>query len=735
MGLVRRGVLSLVVGTVLLAGVVAPAVASDDRVPQADRAEPAQISFQENRRSDVNVTQEFRLTPWRPGEVTVRVRFEVPDRVRSLRTEVPADARVMAAHGFEQRPGREYRWEGTTGEPSVTYTLPVNETLNVSGPEGAGGDLVAVDAGDWALFQRPTVPTYWNYTGDVVGFDRRVETDGPGAAGEWLVFLGEHETYERRAHDQHFRLVVPASAEMAADPETVLDSMAGGSDALRIGDRDETVFAVAAPTDGVEWGAKGLHVGDADLWVRDVEPVAHPDNVWLHEYVHSRQQFVLDPEMRWFREATATYYAALLTLEQERIGYEAFTARLERGASPTYERAVLADQSTWEGAPEYDKGALVVGQLDRQIRDARERERTFQAVVRAMNADRDRTSVDAFLDYVGEYGSPSIAYVAAQYTGTAGNVSTWDRTDHVAAFGQLPARVGVRFPRSGADGAFGVLGPYRNATVNAEDGVVLVPGETLRVNLTAANAGGTTGSFETALTVNGTVTDSVSGTVGPNESTTASVAHTFEETGTYRVDVDGTEVPVRVVEPGEATVVEFSVLPGETGSDGNLTVGATVRNDDAVPAETTVGVFRNDRPYETRRVKVGPTATKRVTITVRPVRNGSTVLRVDGFRPVSVPVPAAGENADDGGNLPDRTPVTTATATAADRLGTTTDGPAPAGSPTTTTAVESARTTANATASPATAASSDRFGPGFGFGAVAVGASLLLARSLLVRRQ
>ncbi len=44
--------------------------------------------------------------------------------------------------------------------------------------------------------------------------------------------------------------------------------MANASNALRVGDRDEQVFVVAAPSGAVEWGVEGYQIGDADMWVQ-----------------------------------------------------------------------------------------------------------------------------------------------------------------------------------------------------------------------------------------------------------------------------------------------------------------------------------------------------------------------------------------------------------------------------------------------------------------------------------
>ncbi len=651
MGLSPRRVLTLALTVALVSGTVgpafatAPALVSDPSPPsasaapgaaperQAEHGLPEPLSFHGESDAELAATQEIWLTPDTPGEVRIQFRYAIPDRITALRTAVPDDAQVRSTVGFRQGPDREYHWDGSTNTPAITFSLPVNESVNATGPDAAAGHRVAVDAGEWALFRRPRMPTHWESygTGDAVRFNRTVKTAGPGATGEWLVYLGEHDTYERDAHDQRFRLIVPGNANMTASPTTVLDSLTDASDALRVGDRDEEVFVVAAPTDEVPWGVRGLQTGDADMWVRDVEPVANASNPWLHEYVHSRQDLTLTPEMRWFREASASYYAALLTFEQHRVDYDAFRDRVAAGATGSAADAVLTNRSTWTGRPNYDRGALVLGQIDRRIRNAQDRERTLQTVFRAMNGEFDATSLSAFLAHLDEHGDTAVLDAGLTYADTDADVPTWNRTAHLAAFGPRPARVGFQLPSAANDARYRVSGPYRNATVDGDRSpVVLVPGERLHVRALVQNAGGTTGNYTAPLSVNGTVVDRANGSVAPNETVTAPLAHTFTRTGTYDLALGGDNVTVRVRESAPARVVDVTASSRTTMQGGSVTLGAVVRNDADVPAAKTV-VFRKDGDVvERRRATVGPGGTGRVNATVPLLAIGATDVRVDG---------------------------------------------------------------------------------------------------------
>jgi len=473
---------------------------------------------------------------------------------------------------------------------------------------------------------------------------------------------------------------------MREAPRSVLDSLADASNALRVGDRDDEVFVVAAPTSGVQWGVRGYQTGESDLWVRDVEPVDSAENPWVHEYVHTRQDFALDPEMRWFREASASYYAALLTYEQGRVPYDGFSQRIGAGANSSYAEVVLANQSTWQSTPDYDKGALVAGQLDRQIRNTRDQERTLQTVVQAMNADPGPVSLSDFLAALGEHGDAEIVDAAARYAEKPANVTMWDQPAHVMAFGDPPDRIGFQLPGDGNDATYRVDGSYRNATIEASDGpVVVVPGEQLRVGTLVENAGGRAGNFTARLTVNGSVVDQANGSVAPNETAMLGLNHTFDAPGTYELALGGDERTVEVREPAEGRVTDVTATSRDVLKGEFVRVSARVQNDAPIPAETSVVFRRDDGLAVAETVRLAPGSARWVNASVPMSRTGATTVRVDGAGEVTVAVRAppvqttVDENGTDG--TPDRsaavataTVTHSATATSTDTPGSTDSG-------------------------------------------------------------
>lgn len=530
----------------------------------------------------ISLEQELVLTP-EPGEIGVVLRFEIPDAVTELSTRLPEGATVTGTTGFEGADGG-YDWDGTTGSPTVSYTVSANR------PYDGGGGLMFVDAGEWALVERPKTSVRWRWVGgERVTLDRTTRTDS-GVAGGRSAFLGDHAVDVRRAGEETMTLVIPAASSPAASPDAVHAALEDAAD-LRVGGRNDRLFVVVAPFDE-RWALRGLQFGASDAWVREDSRLDDPDNVWVHEYVHSRQTFETDEEVRWFREGSAAYYAALLTYERGDVDFETFRDRLANGERSPHADDVLSDPTTWTNSPQYHKGALVAADLDRRIRLATDGERDLQDVFRAMNEHEGVVTHSIFLGFVEEAGGPEVREVARAHTETRDGPAMWDERTHREAFDLTAPRTEYRLADDPA--AYRVSGPYRERPL---DELVVVPGERLETTLAVENVGNAPGEYATTVMVDerrpvgsdrtalGTATAerTVEGRLDPGEREEIDVAHTFEEPGTYVLGVDGTTVEVRVVEPAAPIVTALEpestvVAPGE-----EVPIVATVENDATVP--------------------------------------------------------------------------------------------------------------------------------------------------------
>ncbi|MDS0260759.1 peptidase [Haloarcula sp. S1CR25-12] len=584
-------------------------------------------------------TERYALTPDRPGQVRVRLSYDVPDRVQSLEATLPAETTVTGTDGFSRVNETVYELDDGATSASIELRYNPNETTRRTGPEAASGRYLDVDAGEWALFRQLGVRSAWSYSGsssDPVTFERRTRTAGPGVAGDNLVYLGSVTTVERTENGQTFRLAVPERAELAESPDSILDSLTNASGSFRVGDRDEDVVVVAAPTTQVEWAVRGATLG-SDFWVRDFERLDEASNVWLHEYVHTRQAFSTTRETRWLVEATAQYYAAVLTLEQERITFDDFRRQLSTAERSAYDDVVLAEPATWTRNANYFKGALAAGRIDLALRASTNRSATLEETVRELNGLDSRVTQTRFLRAVERAGGADSRATAVAATETSDSLSMWDQSTHSRLFGVVPAQVGYALPNA-TDG-YRASGPYRNETVSATP-VRLATGETLTVDTVVSNTGGKAGTYNATLTVDGTAVTSATGEIAAESERTVRLAHTFERAGEYTLGAGGERVTVVVEPPAEPTVSGVSVDSQRVQRGESVVVTATVRNDAAVPANGTVAFTRDGEPVARQPVTLAPGASTQLSVAVPLPTVGETRLGAGAADPVTVTVAA-----------------------------------------------------------------------------------------------
>jgi hypothetical protein len=525
------------------------------------------------------------------GTVDVTTQVVVPSGTTSLRVTIPRETDVYEKRGFTRVDARTYEWTRSTHEPSLSYTMEGNVTID----RGNGDRHLFAVTDAWAIVRSPTVDVR-TASGDVEA-DERYRVDGQGAAGPNVTYLGAHARHVRAA-EQRFTLVVPDAADMATTPAAALDSLEQASRRIEFGRRDEAVFVVVAPTT-VEWAATGLQRGDADMWIRDVQRVDTVRNAWIHEYVHTRQDYEPTAETRWTVEAMAEYYAALVPFEAGRITYGAFRSKLEDGRSAAYDDVVLAEPSTWEpDEGDYVKGALVWAALDRRLHA--EADASMGDVVAAFG-DREVSQAD-FLDAIERVGSAELRAQAREYTETTATPEVRSESEHVRAFGGP-------LVRQEFDG-FAVSGPARETDVAAPQ---LVTGETLEATVVVRNEGTDPGEYSVPFRVDGRTVATRGGTLRPGESATLSFTHTFRTAGEYDLRAGTATATAVVRRPAEPTVTELSAEPATPARGEPVRISGTVGSSADRPADGTVTMTVDGDAVATRRVAVADVTTVEAT--------------------------------------------------------------------------------------------------------------------------
>ena len=371
----------------------------------------------------VTRTMGFDRTPGDPGNVTVTVEYDVGPDVEQLVVTGPGDDSVDELSGFESEEsydGWAYAWDRETADPSMTATVSVNAT------SGAFSGLDFADARSWSLLRSTEGfssayysddDSEWVYSwrGDV-RFGTEFDAAGPGHFSDRMAYLGEYATRSGTAGGQTVTLVVPEAASPNASPEETFGLLAEARGAFQFGGVDSHVDVYVGPAP-LRHG--GYYRGPASFWVNE-DSLAGAGTL-VHEYVHTRQSYWAGNAMKWFDEGSANYYRELFQYEQGLQSYDDFRADVTADGDAT---GALADRSTWSSADlEYSRGERVAAALDAKIRQATDRERTLQDVVRRMN------------DHDGELGYGDFQDIVASVAGTS--LDGW--LDEYVQSGALPS--------------------------------------------------------------------------------------------------------------------------------------------------------------------------------------------------------------------------------------------------------------------------------------------------------
>ncbi|QLK24502.1 hypothetical protein HYG81_10230 [Natrinema zhouii] len=567
-------------------------------------------------------TTVLRHRPAEPDLFEAETTFTVPDPVTKLEIQLQKDAIVESATGFERTDERTYEWTESTDTPTIRYTMPADRRGDATRGVGTARDgYTFVDTGNWGVVQVPDVSISLRRT-QPVGIEKSVRVDGSGATGGDIAFFGEVAEYQRDVDGETVRLVVPDATNLRESPEAVLAALTDASSRLDVGMRSDEVFVVAVPSD-VDWGPRGIKYGRSDAWVVDDATLDEPNPVWLHEYVHVRQDFSHSDadtaaEVEWLVEAQADYYAGLLALETGRTDFGDFSGLLERGERSRYADGVLIDRSTWNDPDtHYARGALVYGELDRRLRLATDGDRTLEDIFRSLNAHEGEITEADFLRLLEEAGGTDVRSAAERYTRTESIPEMWSRSQHRAAFEQAVADFEYGLESESIDVA-GQQWPVWKSSKTGEAGgesgnVIAVPaGESVSVPVAVDNVGDREGTYDATLQVDGRVVDHEQGRLAPGAGTSHRLSWTPSKPGEYTVRIGSERLTAVVRSAASVTVSDFR-LSSETIDPGeSVTATATIDSADDRPAAAVIEFRTADGVVAERPVALRPGESKTV---------------------------------------------------------------------------------------------------------------------------
>lgn len=320
-----------------------------------------------------------------PGQVRVDLGVGLTEETAEFRVTLPAGATVVATDGFDRVESGTYGWDERTASPTLAYRADVNRT--------AGDSVRFAAAEEWALVDVTNLDTAfsWRSFGDTE-YDRRFAAQN-GHVGESMAYLGDHRVANASGAGQRFVVVHPTAVSTDASAGTYATTLAEIAGTIRVGARDPVVTAFVAPppvgVDGGEGGVGGL-AADADLWVAAGEATRGDANgtrvnepIFVHEYVHTRQDPSLTDEMEWFTEASAFHYMALIPHQRGAVSRSAFERRFR--VPDGARNATLTGTAGTAYSTRATKGARTLAALDRRIRESTGGDRTLQDVFRRLN--------------------------------------------------------------------------------------------------------------------------------------------------------------------------------------------------------------------------------------------------------------------------------------------------------------------------------------------------------------
>lgn len=340
------------------------------------------------------------LTRADPGRVRVALEVGVTTATTEFRVTLPAAVEVTGTDGFDRVEGTTYEWDGRTAAPGLTYRAPVNRTV------GNGVRFAATD--DWALVDMTDVDTAfsWRSRGET-GYERRFAVPN-GYAGAAMAYLGDYRVANASAAGQRFTVVHPTVVETPVEPAAYAGTLAGVAEGLSVGARDPAVTAFIAPPpvgeNGGKGGVGGLATG-ADLWVAadeatrsDADGVRVNEPIFVHEYVHTRQNYTLAADTTWFTEASAFYYMSLTPYQRGTVPRERFGERFR--VPESFRDATLTETTDAQYRAWARKGPRTLAALDRRIRASTNGSRTLQDVFRRLNGAEGNVTYAAFRSMV-----------------------------------------------------------------------------------------------------------------------------------------------------------------------------------------------------------------------------------------------------------------------------------------------------------------------------------------------
>ncbi|MEF8780462.1 MAG: hypothetical protein V5A46_07270 [Haloferacaceae archaeon] len=291
---------------------------------------------------------------------------------------------------------------------TVEYVLESGDTERFV-VDGVRPELSDEEHG-WAIVDREELPPVLERAGDpqARGSAEPDRSDADVAAGAvdagvvtfgQYALVGEISASTRRAGDSSVTVVVPAGRDVDPARKSYFLSEYVSPYALGAGGSDVTIVAVpdALSHRGLMYGDDAGYVTVDWFWDGGI------GSVWIHEYVHARQEFTTACEMTWFRESSAEYLSFRI-MEEQHPDLTDREVRERLDSLPEHREVSLANCSRETARNvDYTRGVRLLYAVDAAIRTGSDGEHTLFDVFRAMNGREEPVTVEEFRRLVERY--------------------------------------------------------------------------------------------------------------------------------------------------------------------------------------------------------------------------------------------------------------------------------------------------------------------------------------------
>lgn len=339
-----------------------PVVATSDG-PDTAQSAPRECVTPPDRSvsSEANATVTGTAASSDDGTVTITYDID-PETEAGTDLTIPRTERLefVETNGFESTDSDAFSPLLAGSSPGLRVNRSADEhwieyrTTAVTDGESASDPYPRAD--EWAIAPIP------RHTGERVF----LEPADTGYVGSSTLYLGAFERESRTVGCQTFAVVVPAETGSSFDADARLTDLASAARTIP-GQKYETVHVFVSPAElGGDRPVRGFVRDQENEIVVAEEPGTLPMSVvWIHEYVHTLQEYRPQSDLEWTTEGVATYAALETAVDAGRITpleYDLALSGLNRtdsaDGSLTNASAALAP---------YSRGTVVLARIDADL--------------------------------------------------------------------------------------------------------------------------------------------------------------------------------------------------------------------------------------------------------------------------------------------------------------------------------------------------------------------------------